>query len=259
MSGNGNDFIVFDNRSRQFTGQESEFFKIICKRRFSIGADGVILIEKGDWAPVRMRYFNSNGFEAEMCANGARCLAYLIVQRSILPNKSFVLEASDGVHQVSVEKEEVNLKLQVLLDFQQNLGILQNKGLKEGGLLTVGVPHYVLFSSAIEDLDVTQIAPFYRNNSVFPNGANVNFVQIHSNGELSVRTYERGVEDETLSCGTGCVASALVASREWDIHSPVLIHTRGGDLTVRFDPGWKNVYLKGPVEIAFEGEIACPD
>lgn len=260
MSGTGNDFIVFDNRNRLFTGGEAEFFSAICRRRISIGADGVILVDNGIQAPVRMRYYNSDGREAAMCANGARCSALFAYRKGFILKAKFVLEASDGLHEVEVAKNRVRLQMTKPKDLGTGLGIVRESGLREGGFLDTGVPHFVLFtddSADLDRLDVEALAPFYRSHPVFKEGANVNFVQRAGDRAIRVRTFERGVEGETLSCGTGCVASALIASKTFGLPSPVRVETRGGELNVEFDDGWTRVFLTGPVRTAFEGTL-CP-
>jgi diaminopimelate epimerase len=258
MSGTGNDFIVFDNRSRIFSGEESEFFAAICRRRISIGADGVILLDEGIHAPVRMRYYNSDGKEAAMCANGARCSALYAYRKRFIRKDRFALEASDGPHEVKVNGERVRLQLAKPKNFETGFGIVREKGLREGGFLDTGVPHFVLFTddpAELDRLDVEALAPFYRNHPVFKEGANVNFVQRIDGPAIRVRTFERGVEGETLSCGTGCVASALIASKTFGIPSPVRVETRGGGLNVEFDDGWSKVFLTGPVRMVFDGTL----
>jgi len=255
MAGTGNDFILFDNRAGFFTGQEKDFFNAICKRRFSIGADGVVLVETGTSAPVRMRYYNSDGQEAAMCGNAARCTALYALDKGIVSGTAFALEASDGVHAVSIDGREVTVQMIRIADFRTGFSILREPEFREGGFINTGVPHFVIFVPDVEKVDARETAPRYRFHPVFPEGANVNFVQLLDSGSIRVRTYERGVEDETLSCGTGCVASALMASGNPGYASPVVVETRGGRLTVAFDPDWKNVFLSGPVEIVYEGVL----
>jgi diaminopimelate epimerase len=258
MSGTGNDFIVFDNRNRRFSGEETDFFHAICRRRFSVGADGVILVEKGDRAPVLMQYFNSDGKEASMCANAARCTALFAYRNGLVRESRFLLEASDGLHEVDVKADQVRLKMTKPKDFRSGLGVVRNAGLREGGFLDTGVPHLVLFvddSLKLDGLDVEALAPYYRHNPLFEHGTNVDFVQRIGVETICVRTFERGVEGETLSCGTGCVAAALIASKTFGSPSPVHVETRGGGLEVEFDDGWRNVFLTGAVRMAFEGAL----
>jgi diaminopimelate epimerase len=258
MSGTGNDFIVFDNRKGQWTGQETAFFASICRRRFSAGADGVILADRGERAPVRMRYFNSDGKEAAMCANGARCTAFFALHKGFMHENSFTMETADGLHEVEVTGSSVRLEMGKPRDFRSGFRFDNRFGLREGGFLNTGVPHLVLFldgPDGLDDLNVEKAAPFYRHHRLFPAGTNVNFVQKVSGNEIAVRTFERGVEAETLSCGTGCVASALIAYTVLSIRPPIKIKTRGGDLRVDFDGAWKDIHLTGPVSMVYEGSL----
>jgi diaminopimelate epimerase len=258
MSGTGNDFIVFDNRKEQWTGKETDFFASICRRGFSAGADGVILAERGAHAPVRMRYFNSDGREAAMCANGARCTAYFALHKGFIHENAFPMEAADGPHEAEVTGPMVRLEMSKPRDFRSGFRFDHRFGLREGGFLNTGVPHLVLFldgPSGLDDLNVEKAAPFYRHHKLFPAGTNVNFVQKISEDEIGVRTFERGVEAETLSCGTGCVASALIAYTVLGIRPPIRISTRGGELRVDFDKAWKHVHLTGPVRMVYEGSF----
>jgi diaminopimelate epimerase len=258
MSGTGNDFIVLDNREGRWTGREKDFFASVCRRRFSAGADGVILAQKGEHAPVRMRYFNSDGGEAAMCANGARCTAFYGRNRGFTKEDFFLLEAADGLHEVEVTGAKVKLEMRRPRDFRSGFGFVHQFGIREGGFLDTGVPHLVLFMDGaleLKNLDVNAQAPYYRNHRFFDAGANVNFVQRISPGAIQVRTFERGVEGETLSCGTGCVASALIASRTFGASSPISVRTPGGELEVEFDRDWSNVFLTGAVRMVYEGSL----
>ena len=258
MTGTGNDFIVFDNRNGRLTGREAEFFSSLCRRRFSVGADGVILAEKGERAPVRMRYYNSDGMEAAMCANGARCTAYFALHKGFTAENTFRMEASDGFHEVEVTGPIVKFEMGAPRDYRSGFRFEYQPGLREGGFLNTGVPHLVLLvdgPSGLKDLNVGAVAPFYRNHRTFPGGTNVNFVQKISDNAIEVRTYERGVEAETLSCGTGCVASALVAYTVLSVRPPIRVVTRGGELRVEFDRDWKHIYLIGPVQMVYEGSL----
>ena len=260
IAGTGNDFIVFDNRSLFFSGKESHFFSKICRRSVSVGADGILLLEDGVSAPVRMRYFNSDGWESTMCGNGARCIGFFVWEKKIVNKKSFSLEALDGVHRVRVEGEDVTVSMIRPHGFRSELGIIREPEFTEGGFVNTGVPHFVIFTDDVDRVDVNRYGPFYRKHEVFPQGTNVNFVQLLERKRIRVRTYERGVEKETLSCGTGCVASALITSRKYAYDSSVAVMTRGGELTVRFDEKWDDIILAGRVEIVYEGILAVsPD
>lgn len=253
MNGTGNDFIVFDNRSGIFKGDEADFFKKICTRKFSVGADGILIVDGKEGNMISMRYYNSDGKEADMCGNGGRCVALFARIKKIIQSDSFVLKARDGKHSVSVKNHMVKIGLNPSSKLKTGLNLVQKQGLQEGGYIEVGVPHYVLFTDFIKDIKVRERALFYRNHDIFPQGANVNFVHYSKGNQIQVRTYERGVENETLSCGTGCVASALIASEHFKIPSPVNVITRGGELEVEFSDSHKEAFLKGEAEISYEG------
>jgi len=255
MSGTGNDFIVFDNRQLGFTQNDSTFFKQICQRRTAIGADGVLLIDVEGTHSLKMQYFNRDGQKAAMCGNGARCAAYFGFQKGVVSNHSFILFSDKDQHDVSVQNKNVALKMSEPFDFQEKLNLSEEPHLKEGGFINTGVPHYVLFVSDIETVDVMRLGQKYRFHKKFAEGANVNFVQQLGENKIKVRTYERGVEEETLSCGTGSVASALIASQQLGCNSPVQVHTNGGVLTVQFNTNWTDVTLIGEVEIIYEGVL----
>jgi len=255
MNGTGNDFIIFDNRTGLFTGNESDYFKKICTRKFSVGADGILLVDGKEGNTISMRYFNNDGYEADMCGNGGRCVAQFVRDKNIIQSDSFIIKARDGMHTVSMKKDDVKLNLNPTSKITACLNLVRDRELKEGGYIEVGVPHYILFTNHIENIKVREEAPYYRNNEVFSRGVNVNFVHYLGNNQIQVRTYERGVEDETLSCGTGCVASALISSNYFNITSPVHVITRGGELTVEFDESYKNVFLVGKAEVVYEGVV----
>jgi diaminopimelate epimerase len=259
MNGSGNDFIVFDNRSGIFKGDEIDFFQGLCQRKFSVGADGVLLVDGTKDNIIFMRYFNSDGKEAAMCGNGARCVALFVSVNKILTSNSFVLNAKDGQHWVDIQDAKVRLNLNPTSKIKTGFNLIKEQGLQEGGYIEVGVPHYVIFTNKVEDIDLREKAPYYRHNSAFSQGVNVNFVQYSGNNQIRVRTFERGVEDETLSCGTGCVASALIACQHFQMQSPVTVITRGGELRVEYDEDFKEVFLIGPAKIVYEGVIKTKD
>lgn len=258
MAGTGNDFIVLDNREKKFTGEEATLFARLCRKRTAIGADGVVLVEKGEKAPVRMRYFNRDGSKAPMCANSARCTAYYAFRNGFVETPKFMLETEDALHEVCVQGPLVKLQMAEPKDLRTHLGIVTHEKFQEVGFLNTGVPHLVILANPetdLNELDVETLGPYYRFHPMFKEGTNVNFVQVIKPDRIRVRTFERGVEEETLSCGTGCVASALLLSQKFQFSSPILVETKGGDLTVEFDPDWKKVFLTGEVALIFEGWV----
>jgi diaminopimelate epimerase len=202
-----------------------------------------------------MRYFNSDGKEAAMCGNGARCVAWFVSSNKILTSNAFILQAKDGQHRVEIQGDKVRLNLNPTSEIKTGFNLIKEQGLQEGGYIEVGVPHYVIFTDKVEDINLREKAPYYRHNSAFSRGVNVNYVQYLGNSQIRVRTFERGVEDETLSCGTGCVASALIASQHFQMKSPVTVITRGGELEVEFKADFKEVFLIGPAKVVYEGVI----
>jgi len=248
MSGTGNDFIIINNRDEKFSASHQAAFESICHRRSGVGADGLVLVEKGIGVPARMRYFNSDGQEAEMCGNAARCTAWYARNFGFTDQNEFILQTKDSRHSVEVAGDTVHLTMITPTDYKEKTPH-KAPGLKEGGYINTGVPHLVYISDNVDEVDVSLLGRQLRQAS----NANVNFVQIVSDGKLYVRTYERGVEAETLSCGTGCVAAALLVGKIGNLKSPINIETRGGKLAVTYDYDWQKIVLSGKVDLVFEG------
>jgi len=260
MSGSGNDFILIDHRKPILDEDRmKEFAKKVCRRRVSVGADGLILIERSEKADFKWRFFNADGSEAEMCGNGGRCAARFAYLKGIA-GSSLTLETLAGTLSAQVDGKRVKLELTKPYDLKLDETILiEGKELKISSINT-GVPHAVLFWEDLEGLEITRMGRAIRYHPHFaPSGANANFIRLENNSRLSIRTYERGVEDETLACGTGTVASALIAAFKGLVKSPVSIKTRGGEiLTVHFEiesREVKRVYFEGDVRIIYEGEM----
>jgi diaminopimelate epimerase len=272
-SGAGNEFLLSDNRSDKFP---VETVPCLCDRK---KVDGVILLENAHnlalWltskgqntdakqktiksgqgtentnekaktqtqiADAFMRIYNRDGSEAEMCGNGLRCFVHFL-QRMGIQKKNYIIQTQSGMHEAWQDDQEVCIKLsppsELKLHLEKNLHFINT-----------GVPHAVVFAEKILKLDVVELGRFYRFSPMFaPSGANVNFVACQADGSLSVRTYERGVESETAACGTGAIASALIAHKLHNLPSPIVIHVQSGDhLTVTFNHDWSVVTLKGKV------------
>jgi diaminopimelate epimerase len=262
MTGAGNDFIIIDHRKHTLHPEVmSEFARLVCRRKFSVGADGLILIENSEEADFCWQFFNGDGSVAEMCGNGARCAARFAYMHGIAPAR-MRFETIAGIIEASVSDLNVSVKMTSPKDFQ-----LHQEVEIEGEKLTLhsvdtGVPHAVIFVDEIDQVDVCGMGSRIRHHQAFkPAGTNVNFVGRHQDG-FKVRTYERGVEDETLACGTGATASALMAALLEEAGSPVDIITSGGDrLTILFDlhagPAADNVFLKGPAHVVYKGELTA--
>ncbi len=249
----GNDFIIADNRNKNLNLSEKQI-AVMCHRKFGIGADGLILFENIAEYDFKMTYYNSNGKESSMCGNGARCTAAFANMLGIVKNKTR-FSACDGEHYADITSLEGNNAM-VSLKMQD---VKEYKTFGEDIFLNTGSPHYVRFVSNYNDMDVVEEGKKLRYNiDISKSGTNVDFVKTEAN-HLFVRTYERGVENETLSCGTGVVASALAASvKNKDSMNPCNIKTLGGDLTVKFknDGGkFHDIWLEGLASLVFKGEI----
>jgi len=247
--GAGNDFIIIDNREDVFNTSDNSLIKRLCDRRFGIGADGLILICSSDVYDFEMKYFNSDGFEGSMCGNGGRCSAAFSIRNSIATEK-LVFKAIDGIHKA----ESTDL----IIDLSMN-DVNETRIINGNYSINTGSPHYIVFSDDVNALDVNTDGKKIRWDENFkPGGTNVNFVEILSD-HIYVRTFERGVEEETLSCGTGVTASAIASVLAGHfVTSPVTVVTKGGDLSVSFNiSGTKvtDIILSGPATFVFEGEI----
>ena len=255
LSATGNDFILFDNREGKLSGNEHEFFHQICQRRQSIGADGILLIEKSDQNHFSLRYFNSDGHIGEMCGNGARAAAYYAHTHQLAPAEA-QFEVLGVVYRAFVDDNWVKLVMPPPIEIREYPGVVEEDDFQEGGYLNVGVPHYVLFVTDVDKIDVEKIGRKYRYHKSFqPWGTNTNFVQIIDNENLKMRTYERGVEEETLACGTGTISSAILARLQKNIDLPVTIQAPGGLLRVDFDNDMTKILLEGQAKIVYFGEL----
>jgi diaminopimelate epimerase len=247
--GAGNDFVIIDNRNGVFNPNDSTLINKLCDRRFGIGADGLILISGSQQYDFEMKYFNSDGFEGSMCGNGGRCSADFAIRAGIA-GKKMVFKAVDGVHHAVAEEGIIRLQMNDVKETQLING---------NYFINTGSPHYVIFNKAVKDIDVNTEGKKLRWADEFaPGGTNVNFVEIEKNG-INVRTFERGVEEETLSCGTGVTASAIasVLSGRLDTNT-VNVKTKGGNLSVSFKVSGKSIsdiWLSGPATFVFQGEI----
>ncbi|HID95448.1 MAG TPA: diaminopimelate epimerase [Candidatus Latescibacteria bacterium] len=259
MTGAGNDFIVFDSRDGKIPEDRSEFVRRICQRRLSIGADGVLIVEASDKADFKMRYYNADGGEAEMCGNGGRCVSRYAYLKKIAPRK-MTFETIAGLHYSEVVGEDVRLRMLDPHDINLRFGIELNEEEVTVNFANTGVPHVVLFVDNVSSVDVRTLGERIRNHKKFmPEGTNANFVQIIDPNHIKVRTYERGVEGETLACGTGVVAAAVIGGLLGRLKSPAEALTQSGiTLKVHFDiidNSVKNVFLEGDAKIIFEGVL----
>lgn len=249
--GTGNDFIIIDNRAMKFNRADTALVAQLCDRRFGIGADGLMLLQNAQGYDFEMVYYNSDGRESSMCGNGGRCIVEFARTLGLVKNKAFFL-ASDGEHEAIVKPSFISLKMNNVSKVE--LGA-------DYSFLNTGSPHYVAFVNDVENYNVYEKGKAVRYNDRFKaEGTNVNFVEKKYN-ELFVRTYERGVEGETYSCGTGVTAAALVAALKSvsTTDSSCDIKTLGGSLKVKFtkqpDNSFTDIWLEGPATFVFKGTI----
>ncbi len=260
MHGAGNDFVLLDNRDHQISPVDHELIHSLCVRHTGIGADGLMLLDESSQADFRLFYFNADGYPAEMCGNGARCAVWFANRLNIAPQQCrFEI-------QQQLYEAEILSDLQVKLKMQPPQILLKQEGLTE--LLTgkfpdmlwldTGVPHLVVrLTEPPEKIDVAGEGGSLRHHPlVQPDGTNVNFVYPEENDYLQVRVYERGVEKETLACGTGAVACGIYAAVQLGAFSPVKVEYPGGILNVEFKADFSEVFLNGPVIPVYEGTLS---
>lgn len=260
MTGSGNDFILIDNRDGVLDpARVKAFVTAVCRRKFSVGADGLILIEPSEKADFRWRFFNQDGSVAEMCGNGGRCAARFAVLNQICgPELSFETDA--GIVRAMVDG------IRVRLEMTKPSEIVLDEVLDAGGKtfsvnrINTGVPHAVIWVEDLEDVPIVEWGRAIRYHERYaPAGTNVNFVTKSDQGTFLIRTYERGVEDETLACGTGSVAVALIEAQKGLAESPVSVKTRGGEiLTIHFTTAgfeFVDVFLEGDARVIYQGRL----
>lgn len=245
----GNDFVA----ARLKAGNQSlgRLARKVCDRKFGIGADGLLALEKSKRARLKMRIFNADGSEAGMCGNGARCVALLIGKKKVS------IETKAGIIASVVSGNSVKIKLTDPKDIKLDIPLKAGR-IIHVNFINTGVPHAVIFTEGLDKFDIAGIARFIRYHKRFaPAGTNVNFVEALDKGAIKVRTYERGVEDETLACGTGSVASSLIFALKTSAARKIYVHTKSGEvLKVHFernDTGFRNVWLEGRVRIVCKG------
>ncbi|WP_188464795.1 diaminopimelate epimerase [Bizionia arctica] len=249
--GTGNDFVMIDNRLQEFDKNNTKLVAKLCDRRFGVGADGLILLENHPELDFKMVYYNADGNESSMCGNGGRCLVAFANFLGIIKNKAS-FEAVDGLHHAIIENDLVKLQMQDVVSIENN---------KDYVYLNTGSPHHVQMENNIHDLAIKEVGSKIRYGQPYNEaGTNVNFVKQLSENTFQVRTYERGVEDETLSCGTGVTAVALAMFETGKTKSNLIsLETEGGKLQVSFDKQdsiYKNVWLIGPATHVFKGTIS---
>lgn len=246
--GTGNDFIILDNRNLDFPKHKVDYIRSLCHRRFGIGADGLILLEHDETSDFRMVYFNADGNESSMCGNGGRCIVAFAKELGLIKEET-TFNAIDGLHDALIRDNEVELKM---IDVE-SIAALPNHS-----FLNTGSPHHVQLVNDLKNFDVKKEGERIRYGIYGQKGSNINFVEQESEMMFNVRTYERGVEDETLSCGTGVTAVALAMYHMGKVTTNTVgIHTPGGALKVSFDTNghsFSNIRLSGPATKVFEGQ-----
>jgi len=249
--GTGNDFIMIDNRKKNFNKNNASYIKRLCDRRFGIGADGLILLEDHENYDFRMVYYNADGNESSMCGNGGRCLVAFAKQCGIVKNNA-IFEAIDGIHHAIIEGDLIKLKM---------IDVNEVEVHKNHVFLNTGSPHHVQFEDHIDTFDIKSKGASIRYGELYGDtGANVNFVKKITENTFKIRTYERGVEDETLSCGTGATAVALAMHHmDQTQANKVTLQVEGGDLQVSFHQNkngeYTDIWLIGPACFVYEGHI----
>jgi len=260
MSGSGNDFILIDNRDGSLAvGDIAAFVKTVCRRRVSVGADGLIVIEPSDKVDFRWRFFNADGSEVEMCGNGGRCAARFALLRGIAGEK-VRFETGAGIIDAEVRGSVVKLRLTDPRDLVMDDQIQVGDKILFVHSINTGVPHVVHFVRDLGGFDVFSTGRAIRLHEHYqPAGTNANFAAVADDHTLRVRTYERGVEDETLACGTGAVASALIAARKGFVESPVDVRVQGGEiLRIHFErtkEKFTKIYLEGETTVVYQGKL----
>ena len=246
--GTGNDFVMIDNREGNFPKNNTQLINKICDRKFGVGADGLILLEDSDTTDFKMVYYNADGNEGSMCGNGGRCLVAFANQLNVIEEKA-TFDAVDGLHYATFKKGIVSLQM---------IDVTTVEAFESHSFLDTGSPHHVAFVEDIDNFDVTTKGKEIRYGSpYFEKGTNVNFAELIDEDTIKVRTYERGVEDETLSCGTGVTAVAIAAHFSNKLKGNTInIKAVGGDLSVSFEKQnnqYTNVILTGPATFVYEG------
>ena len=260
MSGSGNDFIIIDNRWDIIDENGlSDFIAKVCRRKMAVGADGFILLENSDKADFKWRFFNSDGSIAEMCGNGARCVARFAYLNDIAgPNMSF--ETLAGIVEAQVTGDRVKVKMTDPTEFKTDDIIELKNGPLPISSINTGVPHVVIVKKKIDDVDIVEIGREIRFHKQFsPAGTNVDFVSRITDNTIAIRTYERGVEDETLACGTGAAAGAIVVAHKMKLDSPIIVLTQsGGYLNIYYkekEGKYHDIYLEGDARIIYKAQL----
>jgi len=268
MTGSGNDFILIDNRAQKLNADQCrDLVRLACRRKLSVGADGLILIENDSEVDFKWRFFNADGSEAEMCGNGARCAARFVYLQGIVPKPLMAFRTLAGIIEAEIRGERVKIRMTPPHGVRMDLSLQAEERSFDLHFINTGVPHAVCLvedEATLEAADVFRWGRALRFHPHFqPAGANVNFAIVRNAHHMAIRTYERGVEAETLACGTGSIASALIAAARHLAVSPVEVETRSGEaLTIYFKQSsregvmsFEDVYLEGDAKVVYEAEL----
>jgi len=249
--GTGNDFVMIDNRNKVVSKDDMSLINSLCDRRFGVGADGLVLLEDSATTDFKMVYFNADGNESTMCGNGGRCIVAFAKFLKIVEDTT-EFDAIDGLHTATISGDVVSLQM-------QDITTIEDKG--DSVFLDTGSPHHVQFEENISDFDIKTIGRNIRNGVYGVEGSNINFVKKINETTFRLRTYERGVEDETLACGTGATAVAVAMNYLNETKaSDIKLNVEGGELQVSFNVNsgdYTNVFLTGKAVQVFKGEISC--
>ena len=249
FQGTGNDFVMIDNRQSFFNKDDTKLISFLCDRNFGIGADGLILLENDPILDFKMVYFNADGNESTMCGNGGRCIVAFAKHLNMIES-SAQFNAVDGPHTAVISGDSISLQMKDVFDIHLKPNVV---------FLDTGSPHHVQLVDNLNSLEVKEEGAKLRYGMYGQKGSNINFVAQNSESNFFVRTYERGVEDETLSCGTGVTAVAIAMHKTNKTQAnKIQIKTLGGDLEISFDVfegRYTNVFLTGPAALVFKGEI----
>ena len=257
ITGSGNDFVVVNNQNGRIRNRKA-LALAMCRQKFGIGADGLLLLEKSSSADYRMRIFNADGSEAEMCGNGLRCFIRFIRETGISRRSAFRVETNAGVYRARIEGTQVSVSMFLCGEPRLNMRLDVGGKRITAHHLNTGVPHTVILVGNVEKIPVKSLGPLLRYHAAFaPAGTNVDWMEILTPGKCRVRTYERGVEDETLACGTGVVASVICGILLGKLRSPVEITVKSGEvLRVSASEDLKDILFRGNALLVFKGSWA---
>lgn len=260
MTAGGNDFILLDNRSNSALSVSHSDISILCSRRLFIGADGLIFMEKSKRADILMRYFNADGSSAPLCGNGVRCLARLAFERKIARG-IIKIETGAGIYTAEERGENISLQMLPPAKLQLNTNLKLEDEVIKGHFIDVGVPFYLIPYQKIESCPIKVVGPLISHHTLFDayEGCNVSFFKVENRNNVRLRVYERGVEEETRSCGTGCLATSLVSAVLGLVEAPVHCHTQGGTI-IKVDFIYKegkfsHLSIEGDARLIYEGKI----